>query len=596
MALNEQNQLCSVDLNRSESINSISSINLKRKTLINSLPVESSWSGEFDFQCDVCVVGAGTAGAIAAIAAAKRGHSVIICDSAPIAGGSATAACVWDYYYGSDGGLYSEVNADADSVSDIYLKSTSGQPGSKRSYTTAQKSLALAKFFDKYNIKAFYSSYVTDVFVDSNKVCGVAIHDGEQTITISAAVVIDGAEGAVCRLLGLNTLGGRVSDGKSARFSRTVGVMSGGYLLGRWRFCGDFAGADTEKAARLDYEYAAEPPCSVERLDERCRLYSLGYETGRREVPCIETEQVYLFSDYLDGKRPDGAIFYTTSPLDNANPDLWNEDEDFQDWQLLCDMHAYGVSVGVTPKMLIPKGVDCLLVAGKHIGTGHTMTSTVRMKSDMEKCGEAAGVIASLTIEYETTTFDIADTHIDKLRGILGASGCYNPENDRGICDLNDPTGNTWKSCHLPVSTEELREALSSIHPSLGLISVRLGLPDRVNELLRGFVDAGGLLRENAAIGLGLLRDESCIPVLHEILDGGVKTYLYESPVKYQYPWLHATELCNYIKAVCLIGRFGRADDRPRLEKIAAYSGDDPHLTKAAEYARAALKSYDRQA
>ena len=178
MALNEQNQLCSVDFNRSESINSISSINLKRKTLINSIPVESSWSGEFDFQCDVCVVGAGTAGAIAAIAAAKRGHSVIVCDSAPIAGGSATAACVWDYYYGSDGGLYCEVNAEADSLSDIYLRSTSGQPGSKRSYTTAQKSLALAKFFDKYNIKAFYSSRVTDVFVDSNKVCGVAINDG----------------------------------------------------------------------------------------------------------------------------------------------------------------------------------------------------------------------------------------------------------------------------------------------------------------------------------------------------------------------------------------------------------------------------------
>ncbi len=566
---------------------------LTRRTLIDSVPVESPWSGEFDICCDVCVVGAGTAGAIAAIAAAKRGHSVIVADLAPIAGGCATAACVWDYYYGSSGGLYCEVNAEADTISsDNYLRSTSDDAGSKRSYPTAIKSLALAKFFDRYKIKAYYSSCVTDIFVDSNRVRGVAINDGERLLTISAKVVIDGAEGAVCRLLGLPTLGGRVSDGKSARFSRTVGVMSGGYLLGRWQFCDDFAGASAEESARLDYKYAAAAPCAVERLDGKNRLYSLGFETGRREVPCISTEQVYRFSDYLDGMRPDDVIFYTTSPLDNSNPDVWNEDEDFQDWQLLCDMHAYGVSIGITPKMLIPKGIDRLLLAGKHIGTGHTMTSTVRMKSDMEKCGEAAGVMASLVVESDTTTLDIANSRIGELRETLRISGCFDPTNDRGVCDLNRPEGDMWESCRLPMTEAELRESLASIHPSLGLISVRLGKIDGAASILRRFLDADGLLRENAAVGLGLLRDDSCLTVLREILESGVKVQVYESPAKYFYPWLHTTELCNYVKAVCLLGRFKRDEDRSRLEAIAAYSGDEPHMIKAAGYARASLRSY----
>ena len=565
---------------------------MTRKTLVDSKPVSVAYDGSFDLDCEICVVGAGTAGAIAAIAAAKRGHSVIIVDIAPIPGGAATAACVWDYYYGANGGLYDDVNAEADSIiaGGNYMATTSGSPGSKHSYSTPVKSLALERFFDRYNIKSFYSSCVTDVFVDSNRVCGIAINDGFRLTTISAGIVIDGAEGAVCRLLGLPTLGGRRSDGKSARFSRTVGVMSGGYLLGRWRFCGDFAGADAEQSADLDFKYAAEQPCTVDYLNQKKRLYSLGFETGRREVPCVVTERVYSFSDYLDGNRPENVIFYTTSPLDNANPDIWNEDEDFQDWQLLCNMHAYGVSVGICPEMLIPKSIDRLLLAGKHIGTGHTMTSTVRMKTDMEKCGEAAGVLASLTLESGESTLGTAKARFNELRGILTASGCYNPANDRGICDLNRPDGEMWQSCHLPTTADELRESLASIHPSLGLIAVRLGLVSGVAQILHGFLDADRLLRENAAVGLGLLRDESCLDVLREIIDGGVKVYVYESPVKYHYPWLHTTELCNYVKAVCLLGRFGKPEDKPRLETIAAYSGDDKNALKAAEFAAAALK------
>lgn len=575
-----------------------------RRTLVDGKSVSCDFDGSFDYSCDVCVVGLGTAGAISAIAAANftRDVHVIGIDSAPIAGGVAVAGCVWDYYFGANGGVYTELNDICDEIvaTDRYINSTvsdKSNPQHKRSYTTPIRGLALAHAFERYNIEAFYSSVVTDVITDGERVCGVACFDGKRSFTVGAKVVIDGAEGAVCRLLGLRDLGGRRSDNKSARFSRTVGTMYKGNLLGKWQFCSDYANTTPAEAAELTFKAAAEAPCLArDYSDPNIRLYSVGWEMGRREVPCIETERVYTFADYLAGNRPDNAIFYSFSPLDNANPDIWNEDEEFQDWQLLCGMHAHGVSVGIPPECLIPRGADGLLLAGKHIGMGHTMTSTVRMRTDIEKCGEAAGVMAAMAATYDCSVRAVAGEHFDTLRQILTASGCYNVENDRGICDLNIRDGEMWKPCKLPETPDELRELLASIHPSLGLIRVRLyryygndcKLPaDSLADILAGWLDSDDkLLRENSSVALGLLGDRRALSVLREILHGECEVHVYESPVKFQFPWLWRIELCNYMKAACLVRRYNDPCDEELLASVAAYDGDDVDLIKSAEYAK----------
>lgn len=566
-------------------------MSLRAVTLSEGRTVSRDFDGSFDRECDICVIGLGTAGAISAIAAAKRGVRVIGVDLSPIPGGVGTSACVWDYYYGASGGLYKQINSTANEIagSGHYLNST--KPGYKRSYITPVKSLALERNFANYGVECHYRAFVTEVILDGDRVCGAIIFNGEQSIRIGAKVIIDGAEGAVCRLLGLKELGGRRSDNKSARFSRTVGVMYNGMLLGRWCFCEDYAGTTPEEAARMTFKWATEPPCLVGRFDERNRLYATGCEMGRREVPCIETEQVYTFEDYLAGVRYDNAVFYSFSPLDNANPDIWNEDEDFQDWQLLCGMHAYGVSVGIPPECLIPKGMGGLVLAGKHIGTGHTMTSTVRMRTDIEKCGEAAGVLAAMMTERGESALTIAREHFEELAAALTESGCLDKSNDRGVCDLNVPDGEMWQSCRLPEKYDELRQTLASIHPSLGLYAVRIAKDKRAGlaDTLAGWLGSDKLLRENSAVALGLLGDRRAARVLRDILRGECEVYVYESPAKYHFGWLYTTELCNYIKAACLLGRVGDESDLELLGSVAAYDGDDQRRRKAAEYAKASL-------
>lgn len=545
------------------------------------------YDGGFELTCDVCVVGLGTAGAIAAIAAAKRGQRVIGVDASSIPGGVGTSGCVWDYYYGAYGGLYCEINAEADRIvaEGRYIHST--KPGYKLSYSTPVKSLALERFFERYGVRTIYESNVTGVLCDGKRVVGVIIFDGGRFVSIGASVVIDGAEGAVCHLMGLPTLGGRKSDGKTARFSRTVGVMEYKRMHGAWAFNEDYANTTPSEAAAMTCRWASSHPCLAESYTDRTRLYAVGREIGLREVLCVSCERNFLFTDYLAGNCPENVIFYTFSPLDNANPDLWNEDEDFQDWQFLCGMHAYGVSMGVCPEMLIPRGMEGILLAGKHIGTGHTMTSTIRMRTDMEKCGEAAGVMAAMMCEHGCSGLTLSREHFDELRGILAESGCYDPDNDRGICDLNLPDDPMWKPVPLPKTAEELRETLGSEHPSLGLFAVRLGLFDA--DTLAGWLDADGLLRDNAAVALGMMGDRRALPVLREILAGEPVVHIYRSPHKYFFPWLETTELCNFTKAVCLVGRLGDADSLERLREIAA--GDD----KAAEWAKASIRKIEQK-
>ena len=263
---------------------------------------------------------------------------------------------------------------------------------------------------------------------------------------------------------------------------------------------------------------------------------------------------------------------------------------------MLCTLHASGISVGIPPECLIPKGTRGLLVAGKHIGTGHTMTSTVRMRTDMEKCGEAAGVMASMMTEHDCDAQTICRERFAELREILSETGCYNKENDRGVCDLNQPDNGMWKSVKLPETVEELRESLASVYPSIGLFAVRTvkgrgGDAEGFKNALVGWLDSDDkLLRENSAVALGLIGDRRALPELRRILEGKCETRTYRSPHKYFFGWLETTVLCNYVKAVCLIGRLGEREDDEILKRVAGYDGEEPELIKAREYAKAALK------
>ena len=565
---------------------------LKKHTLTDGVPTVTAVnaandaSDAFDADCDVLVIGLGTAGVMAAIAAAKQDCRVIGADAAPLAGGVGTAACVWDYYYGARGGLYREINRKADALlaGGVYL-STAREGIS--TYPTSVKSLALEGALDALGVTRYYGSAVTAVYTGDGRLCGAELSGERDSVRIRASVVIDGADGAVCRLLGLPTLPGRKCDNRTARFARTVAMRDGeGRLCGAWHQ-GDALPQDagTEELSARFLRWSAKPPCYAEHFDRGNRLLGLGCITGIREAACYETEEVYTFTDWLDEKRSEKVAFYALSQLDNSCADVWNEDDDFVDWHTLCNMNPYAFSVGISPDLLMAKGIDNLLLAGKHIGTGHILTSGVRMRSDMEKLGEAAGVLAALCVSNRCSAKTVANQHFPAFREILSKSGCYDVDNDRGVCDLNVPDRGMWRTCILPQTAEELKECLSGITPSLGLLAVRLrrvAVDDRVTAWLTA---ENRLLRENTAVALGMLGDRRALPVLRDILRGDTERYLRYWD-EFQYGWHAVTDLCNFIKAACLLARFRDPADEALMKEVAFYDGENEIRTEASHYAK----------
>ena len=66
----------------------------------------------FNDYYDVVIVGLGTAGSIAAIAAARKGLKTLGIERLNCMGGQATAGGVFAYYFGAAGGLFENIAAE----------------------------------------------------------------------------------------------------------------------------------------------------------------------------------------------------------------------------------------------------------------------------------------------------------------------------------------------------------------------------------------------------------------------------------------------------------------------------------------------------
>lgn len=540
----------------------------------------------FNGETDVCVVGMGTAGAMATICAGEQGLSVIGIDRNNVMGGVATASTVWDYYFGTYGGRREDINRDCFAM----VRRGYGQIGPNvecphnrnQSICGAVKSYVLEQYAEKAGCRLFYNATVTGVYMEGSRAVGVQFFDGETLRNYRTRCLIDCADGMVCRLCGCEMLRGRDSDHNTLRFSKPYAVCSGGYIHGAWgtKF---FPDADVREFTNRVLLTAVEQPGLRDHYGAENRIIYEGSMMGRRGVWGVVTEDVYTFADYVARKKPVKPVVYACTPYDNSNPDIYRENEMTQNWGLLCNMHIYNYTVGIPMGALLPRGIDGVVIAGKAIGLGHDMMGGVRMKSEMEKLGETAAVIAALSIQDNVATKDV---DYEKLIGILGKDGCYAPQTDIGLNNAREPDDDNklWHPVPLPATPEEYETILSSDYPAVGLWGILYEAKDSMKPYLKKWLSSdNNSLRENSAVALGLLKDDACVPVLREILAGERKPVTVNHG-PHKFGWYCTTTYCNFDKAVVLLGRFRDKASLPRLTEIA--ESENP----IANFAREAIR------
>lgn len=538
--------------------------------LVNGKSTRREFDGRFDCQTDVAVVGLGTAGAIAAISAARGGASVAGIERCPQPGGVGVSGAVFDYYFGIRGGLYEKINERASELCESTFYG-SKFPGLLDSVPASPKALALCEAFEAAGVKAFYNSALSGVITDDSgrKIKGLTFIRGGIRIRISAKIAIDGADGAVSKILGLPMMRGRRSDGRLNRYSRTVGLYGGDTVRGIWRFGGDAALENEFEKAEGFYREACAPPCLAEKYDGSSLLTVPPQQIGFRETRCCETDETYTMEMLLRGEPQQNVLLYATAPIDNVNPDLEYEDVEFVDWQLVCGLKSIGATVGVTAGMLIAKGADNLLVCGKAVGTGHPLCSCVRMKSDMERIGEAAGLIAAEALSCDTDIRAAASLRFDEIRAALELSDCSDSGDNIPFTDLTRMGRRRCEPAVLPEDLDELKFVLASDYPSPGLLAVLIGRFAGCEDDIAGWLSGGDFLSENAAVALALMGDDRALPVLRRIINEDAVIVTHEMPHKSIYGWLNYPVCCNFLKAVILLSRLKDDMSLPRLREIA---------------------------
>lgn len=524
---------------------------------------------KFDRTADVIIVGTGTAGAVAAICAAESGLSVVAVDKATLPGGVAVASGVWAYYFGLHGGREELLNQRAEELvkNGVYADYHRAYYETNVCIPSAPKCIAIEETLVKQNCTLMTDSIVTGVYTENDTVCGLQILSPDGIINIGCRSVIDSADGEVCRLAGCKLREGRKSDNVTMRFSKCVAKAVGNTIQPIWANFGYIDNLNPTEYSQRIMESDSSFPCLVDDYSDDNSIVFEGSIICRREVRTVKTRKEYTLKDYFNNRLSNQPVCYSFSHMDNSNPDMENEDENVQNWQIIINALTYGVIMGIDMDCLISKEYENLFLAGKHIGVGHDFVGCIRMKADVEKLGEAAALMSYLYSK---------DGCVDylKLRPLLAGHGLLKDEYRPGIASLNHKDNGLYRRIELPKTIDEIRSSLSSQSPELALLYIKQHSDntDIITLLCENLNSNNIILRDNSAIALGLIGRKECVPVLCEIISKPAYVLRHSDFQPTNYDWLNDTRHCNLVKALCLIGRF---DKTPCIDAISAIVSDD---------------------
>lgn len=463
---------------------------------------------EFEKSYDVIVAGLGTAGAIAAIVAAKRGLKVLGIEKLNCMGGIATAGTVTSYYFGSNGGYYEELDQQSiDFQKKAYSPIFGFHPDAKK-YTLEQSAL-------QSGVDLCYEAAITGVFLEGRTVKGVRWVSAGGVRNANCKILIDcTGDAEVCDIAGCKTYKGREFDGRNQPFTSVKAFLKEGKRTRTNFDCGCMDQTDAEElsdAVILSHAHQLEA-----NYDKSERLLYLAPLIGIREGRRIEGEETLRFSEFLEGKVTEQPVFYAYADIDKHGRDTALESELLQDWYVASNLGAVNVCVPVPLGTMIPKGVDGLLAAGRCISQDHDLSTCVRMIRDMQKTGEAAAVAAALAIKNNTALKYIS---YDELKPLLEETGCFDEQNHVGFQIAVPGYKGMHEEIQWMTKTEQIRQGLSADRPGIAIWSAR-NMGDGIKSYAKAWLKENDCenLRKHSAIVLALLGEREALPVLREMV------------------------------------------------------------------------------
>lgn len=421
-------------------------------------------------EVDVCVVGSGSAGSSAAIAAARGGASVLLLEKLPFLGGTSTA--VLDTFYGFYtpgskaakvvGGIGDDVVAELRRMGRVLERPNTYGAGTGITYLAEHLKVAWERLVEESGARIMLHALVQGASVRDRRLEDVTVATRAGLRRVAARTFVDASGDAdVCHFAGfgyetageldpaqtLTTTFRMVNVDMSRR--RTIDRAAFHALMAEAAASGDYdlprrEGSDhvtpvegmtatvmtriesTEvrdgtlvTATDPDFLTAAEIAGRRQAIEyarflvdrvpgyERASLAALSTQIGVRETRRVHGDARLTRDDVLAARQFDDQVGLCGAPIEDHRAGPDTR------WTYLPD----GAAVGIPYRTLLVRDAENVLVAGRCFSATHDAHASVRSMAQCMAMGQAAGTAAALATAAGGTPRDVPPQQVrDELR------------------------------------------------------------------------------------------------------------------------------------------------------------------------------------
>jgi hypothetical protein len=422
---------------------------------------------------DVVVVGSGSAGATAAVAAARNGARTLLLEKLPFLGGVSTA--VLDTFYGFYtpgtlagkvvGGLADEVVAGLRRLGPVVERPNTYGAGTGVTYLAEHLKVVWESLVTGAGAAVLLHAFVQDAEVRDGRVWRLTVATKAGLARVRAGVVVDASGDAdVCHFAGLGyELAGEREPAQTLTTTfrlvnvdherrRAVGTErlhalmrqaaeSGAYDLPRrdgsdhvtpvegmtatimtrlesTRDDGRRVRNATDPVLLTEAEMAGRRQALeyvrflVDRVPgyERARLGALSTQVGVRETRRVHGDARLTADDVLSARQFDDQVGLCGAPIEDHHGGTGTT------WRYLPDGQVVGIPFGT----LVARDAGNVLVAGRCFSASHDAHASVRSMAQCMAMGQAAGTAAALAAAGR---LDARELPFSRLRVALSEAG-----------------------------------------------------------------------------------------------------------------------------------------------------------------------------
>ncbi|MCQ2393864.1 MAG: FAD-dependent oxidoreductase [Kiritimatiellae bacterium] len=325
--------------------------------------------------CDTFVVGAGTGGAPAGIAAARHGAKTIVGEYLYVEGGVETDGLIGYYYFGNRVGFTDDIDKGVRATGSVF-------PQSKSEWYRSQQRKAGAEIW--------FGVFVNGVVISNGRVTGVVVvmADGTRGLVRCANAIDATGNAELPAMAGEETEFITDEDLSVQGVGLARNTMGTGYANSDIGFCDDTDAADVFYFAlrsRLSLPEGTWDQAQVINSRERRRMIGAFYMSA---------------SDVVCGRTYPDIITRTFSNFDSHG-------QTRDDLFFIQDPGHKPMYVNLPYRCLLPKKLEGLLVTGLGISAHRDAMPILRMQPDIQNQGYAAGTAAAMAVKGGTMVRDI---------------------------------------------------------------------------------------------------------------------------------------------------------------------------------------------